>query len=142
MRITTIAVAVALLATGCLGPSGRQFRTSLPEPGVAAPFPIVVGDETGLVVGIEPGPIDPWARIELAVHEDPTSQMAFIAVWMGGAIDDDAVLSFRRVGSGFALSLDAHRGLGNSTSEGIARSLRIVTTEPISVESITASGGR
>lgn len=141
MRVASIALAVTLLATGC-GPAGRQFRTSLPEPGVAVPFPIVLGDETGLVVGIEPGPIDKWARIELAVHEDATNSNAIIAVWMGGAIDDDAVLSFRRVASGFALSLDVHQGFGGSTSEGISRSLRIVTTEPISVESITVSGGR
>ena len=142
MQLGTIALAVALLATGCLGPAGRQFRTALAEPGVAAPFPIVLGDETGLVLGIESGPVDPGARTELAVHEDPTDPLAFIAVWMGGAIDDDAVLSFRRVGSGFALRLDVHRGFGDSTSEGIARSLRILTTEPIPVESITASGGR
>jgi len=142
MRAASVALAVMSVITGCLGPAGTQFRTSLPEPGVVKPFPIVLGDETGLVVRVEPGPIDPSARIELTVREDPTNPSAIIAIWLGGAIDDEAALSFRRVLSGYALSLDVHRGFGSSTGEGIYRSLRIVTTEPVSVESITVSGGR
>jgi hypothetical protein len=141
MRAAAFALAIAFGVMGCLGPAGRQFRTSLPEPGVVAPFPIVLGDDTGLVVGVEPGPIDTSAGIKLAVQEDPTNPNAIIAIWLGGAIDDDAVLSFRRVSSGYALSLEVHRGFGASTGEGIYRSVRIVTTEAISVASITVSGG-
>ena len=49
-------------------------------------------------------------------------------------------LSFRRVASGFALSLDVNVRFGSCTGAGIFRSLRIVTSEPIPLESITGSG--
>jgi hypothetical protein len=141
MRAAAIPLVLTLFATGCAGPAGTQYRTSLPEPGVAAPFPVVLGDQTELVVGIEPAEAMGFPPFELAVHEDPVNASAIIATWIGGACDDEAALTFRRDGPGFSLHLQVRRGWGACTMAGISRTLRILTSSPIPLDSIRPSGG-
>src|SRR3954469_21249846 len=136
VRLTRLAVLVlGLLVAACsLPPAGRLFRTSLPNAGYA-PFPIVLGDETALVTGIEAAPAGGDPSGGAALRVDPEGANAFIATWMGGLCASDATLSFTRVGSGYALHLESHKPLTASCpAVGIVRDLRIRTSGAIALE--------
>jgi len=135
-------LALALLVGACSSPpAGRLFRTSLPTDGYA-PLPIVLGDETDLVTGIEAGPAGADAPgSEATARADPAGANAFIVTWMGGLCATDAAMSFIRAGSGYALHLEGHQPpLASCSMVGIGRDLRIRTSRPIPLELIAVTG--
>jgi len=84
--------------------------------------------------------VDPSYSIELGVQADPADPNAIIANWLGGACDDDAALSFRTSGSGYALHLEVHAGFGGCSAVGILRSVRIKISKAVPLDSISVSG--
>jgi hypothetical protein len=104
---------------------------------------VVLSDETDLVTRIESAPLDPGAGAELAARGDPTDPSAFIISWLGGACDNDASLTFKRIGDAYVLNV-AVQGkfsfFGGCPASGIFRDVRIVTSRPIPLDSIVAAG--
>jgi hypothetical protein len=150
MRITaaTLLIAISVLSAAaiaaCSGPSpGRQFTAVLQFSEEAEPLPVVLSDETDLVIGIASAPMDPRADTELAARADPTDPNAFIVSWLGGACDNDASLRFYRAEGVYVLNVAVHGKVGfpgGCTMNGIPRDIRIVTSSPIPVDSIVAAG--
>jgi hypothetical protein len=147
-RAARLLIAVSLLSAAtvaaCSGPSpSRQFRAVLQVSAEAPPLPVVLSDETGLVTGIESAPMDPAADSELAARADPTDPSAFIISWLGGACDNDASLTFKRLEAAYVLNVAVHGKItfpGGCTANGIFRDVRIVTSSPIPIDSIVAAG--
>ena len=146
---STLLIAVSLLASAavaaCAGPSSsRQFSAVLQVSDEVPALPVVLSDETGLVTGIGPAPMDPGAgHAQLAARADPPDPNAFIVSWLGGACDNDASLTFKRAEGGYLLNVAVHaKGglLGSCTLQGILRDVRIVTSSPIPVDSIVTAG--
>ena len=146
--VATLLIGVALLGAAvvaaCSGPSpSRQFRAVLQVSAEAPPLPVVLSDETDLVTTIESAPLDPAADSELAARADPTDPSAFIISWLGGACDNDASLTFKRIEAAYVLNVAVHGKItfpGGCTANGIFRAVRIVTSSPIPVDSIVAAG--
>lgn len=139
------AIAVGLLLTAflaaCFPPAGRPFHTTLSTPDGSNPLPVALGDETDLVIGIEPAEPATSASLEPLVQADPTDPSAVIVSWVGGMCDNDASLSLRPSGAGYALHLEVHQKLGlGCPAAGVLRGLRINTSRPIPLGSITTSG--
>ena len=134
-----VSLVLAVLVAACSSPpAGRLFTTSLPTDGYA-PLPVVLGDETGLVSGIEPGPAGATAP-SLEARADPAGPNGFVVGWMGGLCSSDVALSFKRTASGFAVHLEVHDKVGSCPMVGISRDVRVKTTAPISIESIEVTG--
>lgn len=132
---------VALVVAACLPPAGRVFQTTLSHD--MRDLPVALGDQTDLVVRIEPAEADVWDWPDLGVVADQDNPDAFVLTWLGGACDGDAAVSFQRTGSGFALRVEVRRALSlGCPAVGIPRALRIITAEPIPIGSIvvTAAG--
>jgi hypothetical protein len=132
------AIGLAVVLAGCLPPAGRLFRTDLPTDSYH-PLPVVLGDQTGLVMRIEPGP--PVASVpDTAVRGDPADPNAFVVTWLGGPCESDTALSLARSGARYALRLDVHQGFGSCPAVGIERNLYVRTSAPISADLIDLSG--
>lgn len=150
MKASTILIAAcvlgALAIAACSGPSpSRQFKAVLQFSEEARTLPVVLSDETGLVTGIESGPLDPSFDYSApAARADPTDPNAFIVSWLGGACDNDAELRFTANEGGYVLGVAVHGTFGfpgGCPALGIPRDVRIVTSSPIPLDSIVASGG-
>jgi len=145
MRAFAIALTLALALTACLGPGGQLFRTTLlhlspDNPAGDLPLPVVLGDETGLVLAIEPATGEIF-DIKPAVRSDPAGPNALIVSWLGGMCDSDAELLFRPHEAGYSLALTVGRKLGlGCPAAGIGRGVRIKTSAPVSPESIEMFG--
>jgi hypothetical protein len=145
MRAFAIAVTLGLALAGCLGPSGQLFKTTLlhisPEnPAGDLPLPVVLGDETGLVLGIEPA-VGEGFESKPTVRSDPADPSAVIVSWLGGMCDSDAELLFRPHEAGYTLALTVGRKLGlGCPAAAVLRGVRIKTSAPVSPESIETFG--
>jgi hypothetical protein len=142
----TFLIVAALLGAAvaaCAGPS-RQFSAVMRGSDEAPPLPVVLSDETGFVTGFESAPIDPSADYrELAAQADPTNPNAFIVSWLGGACDNDAALTFKRGQGIYVLNVAVHNSIGlfgGCVALGVPREVRIVTSNPIPIDSIVAAG--
>ena len=104
---------------------------------------MVLSDETGLVTRMKSAPMDPGADAEPAARADPTNPSAFILSWLGGACDNDASLTFKRLEGTYVMNVAVHGKFtffGGCPAVGIFRDVRIVTSSPIPVDSIVAAG--
>lgn len=134
---------LAAALTACGEPPGVVFRTVIPDLGGERPLPVVLGDKTGVVVGIGPAQFDSSDFRDAGVLADPTSANAFILTWLGGMCDSDAAVAFTSSGSSYDLGLAVHEKLGfGCPAAGVLRGLRIETSQPIPVRSITISGAK
>lgn len=140
--LLTGAILIAVLAT-CGPPPGVLFNATLSNPDGEFPLPVELGDTSGLVVGIGPAQFDHGDFRDAGVLADRTSPNAFILTWLGGMCDSDAALVFSRRDSGYDIRLAVHgKPGGGCPAAGILRGLRIETTEPIPVATITISGSK
>jgi hypothetical protein len=147
MQAATLLIGVALLSgaavAACSEPSsGRPFSAVLQGVQEVPPLPVALSDETGLVTRIESAPSDPaTAYASPAARADPTDPNAFIVSWLGGACDNDAALTFKQAEGVYVLNVAVHGKLVlGCTAAGVTRDLRIVTSSPIPVGSIVATG--
>jgi hypothetical protein len=143
MRSLVIGAILTAVLAACGGPPGTQFHATLSAPDGAYPLPVTLGDTTGLVVGVRASQFSPADFRDAGVLADPAEPRAFIVTWLGGACDSDAVLAFRTTTSGYDIELGIHEKLGlGCTAQGILRGLRVETSAPISLSTITISGAR
>jgi hypothetical protein len=146
MHRLRVAMSSALLIAACVGPSGQLFQTTLmhvspANPAGDLPLPVVLGDESGLVVGIEQGAGGTFVR-RPTVEVDPADPNAFVVSWLGGLCDSDAAISFRPHEAGYSLALTINEKLGlGCPAAGVGRSVRVITSKPIPPGSIETFGG-
>lgn len=142
--VLSVGLGASIVLAACGSPADRPFRTTLASPDGSYPLPVLLGDETGLVTRIEPAAFDSTARydLDLAAQADPTDPRAFVVTWLGGACDNDAGLSYKPGPGGYLVRLEVHGkvGLGGCIALGIPRGVRIVTSSPIALDTITAAG--
>jgi hypothetical protein len=140
MRATAVGMILATLLIGC-GVKGERFETTLSTATGEFPLPVELGDGTDLVIGIEPADPDEWTGILPTVEVDPTDRLSLIFRWLGGMCDNNAVIAFQALESGYSLHLGVARKLGlGCPAAGVLRSVRIRTSIPIDADSIRISG--
>jgi hypothetical protein len=126
----------------CLPPGGTLFKATVRQPDGSYPLEVVLGDATGRVIAVEPGLGHGNGSGLPLVEPDPDDPNAVIISWATGACDDVA-MSFQPSNTGYRLDVDAHERIGlGCTAQLLIRGLRIQFSEPISADSIIASGGR
>ena len=147
MKVAALGLVLTCFVAACsMPPAGQLFHTTLlhrspSNPTGDYPLPVAIGDQTELVVGIEPAEGDQGGGPEPFVRLDPADPNALILTWVGGMCDNDAAVSFRPSGSGYALHLDVHGKLGfGCPAAGILRGLRIVASKAIEIRAIAVSG--
>lgn len=144
MKASTLAILLAVLMTACQPPGGTLFRATVLQPDDSYPIPVVLGDQTGLVIAIESAPGDSAIGDLPLVKPDPDDPNAVIVSWGTGACDDDVAVSFERSGARYRLAMEVHDGfsLGGCTAQLLIRGLRIEFSTAIPADSIAASVGR
>lgn len=146
MRNLAIGLAFALLVAACGGSAGRQFRTTLVHTSPDNPagdysLPVVLDDQTNLVIGIEDSEAAATDPGPLAVAVDPADPNVIVATWLGGLCDADATLAFQVSSPGYTLLLEERENMGGCPAAGIARSLRITLSKPVRASDIQPGGG-
>lgn len=101
---------------------------------------MLLGDQTNLVVGVEPADPEILAAIP-SIEVDPKDPKVLVIRWMGGACDNDAVLTFYPLSTGYGLDLTTHGRMGlGCVALGVHRGVRIAISKPVDVGSITFTG--
>jgi hypothetical protein len=137
-RFATLVVIAVVAACG--PPPGTLFEVMLADPDGSYPLPVVLGDDTGLVTGVEAVAFDE-ALPPPSIQVDPQDPNAFVVTWLGGACDDNATLSFYALETGYALDLVTRRELGlGCIALGVFRGLRIDLSSPVDVDTISFTG--
>lgn len=139
-RVVALTLLVAALVVACQ-PSGRAFQTTLPN-AERDPLPVTLTDETGLVTGIAPAVVDPaWNDFVPTVHALPNDPNGLVVGWMGGSCDQDTTVWFHVLHGGYVLNVAVHEKFGlGCAGAAVLRAIRIVTSSPIPVDSVTAAG--
>lgn len=140
-RALALTLLVAALVVACQ-PAATTFRASLPTD-ERDPLPVTLTDETGLVTGIAPAAVDPaWNDFVPAVHADPNDPNAAVLSWLGGVCDQDTIVWFGVLHGGYVVSVAVHEKFGTGcASAAVPRAIRIATSRPIPVDSVTVAGG-
>jgi hypothetical protein len=142
-RATALGLLLAALAAlcGACQPAGRLFQTTLGPSD--RPLPAILGDETGLVVGIEPGEIEPGAFFgpNPTLDVDPADPNTAIVAFFGGMCDQDVKLAFRLHEGTYQLRVDPEEKIGlGCPAAAVSRALRITTSVPIPVAEVLLIG--
>ena len=143
MRRFAVGIVIAATVVACGPPAGRLFHTTLTTPGGSYPLPVTLGDQTDLVVSIEPGLGDGSAASALAVQSDPGDPAVLIVTWSGGACESEAVVMFWPDDDGYGLMVTSNgaSGLGGGCPAiALFRSIRVTTSQPIAVAMIDIVG--
>jgi hypothetical protein len=131
------ALLAAILVSACGGdPAGTVFRTTVAGQDGSYALEVVLGDQTGLVTGIEPSDWDGGSAFDLptvAIDEHDPNTLVFR--WGNGACDRPAI-SFFRSGDRFSLRVDPRENFGSCMAILLLRSIRIHLTEPIAPDGI------
>jgi hypothetical protein len=136
-----VGLLLALVMAACGPPPGTVYRLTLVDIEGNFPVPIVMGDQTDLVVAIEADDWDETWDGTASIKADPKDARTLIVHWLGGACDNDATLIFYEGALGLALDLTTHGKIGlGCTAQGIQRGIRITLTEPVAPESISFTG--
>ncbi len=142
LRAIGLSLLVAVVVAACQ-PEGRIFQTTL-RTEFTDPLPVAFTDQTGLVTGITQAAADPAAignaPAVRAAQGDPNG---LVLTWLGGACDQDTAARLHVLSGGnVVLNVSVHEKLGlGCTAAGVPRAIRITTSGPIPVDSITVAGG-
>ena len=119
-------------------PTGRTFQVTL-RTAPHDPLPVALIDQTGLVTGIVQ-PVDPPSSVEPALRADPTDENAATLTWTGGVCDADITVTFLVLDGGYVMNLTARERPGSGCPlAGVPRAIRISTSEPIPIGSVTVA---
>jgi hypothetical protein len=146
MRSSIGIVVLAVVVSACLPPAGRLFRLTLTTVYGSRGQPVVLGDQTGLVTGLEQ--IDPTAagfdgaQEEPMVKPDPSDATAILVGWVGGECDSDDAISFAPSASGDTLRIDLHVPPLPCGAAAIGHGIRIRLTKALDTTAIVTSYGR
>jgi hypothetical protein len=133
-----VGLLLGVLLAACAPPPGTLFRLTLVDPQGDYSLPIALGDQTGLVVGIEADAGDQPLDATESITADAKDPKVLILRWVGGACDNDATIAFYEGASNFALDLTTHGKLVlGCTALGVVRGIRITTTQPVAPGSIS-----
>jgi len=142
MKVAAAYVLLGAVAAACLAPGGTVFKATVRQPDGSYPLEVVLGDHTGKVIGVESALGEPAGGDLPQTQQDPDDPNAVIITWATGACDDVHML-FQAADTGYRLDVDAHERIGlGCTAQLLFRAMQIRFSEPISPDSIIASGGR
>ncbi len=137
LQLVSRALLISIAVSACGGePPGKLYRTTVQNPNGSYAQEVVLGDQTGLVVGVDPSMWD-----GRTVYDPPTvvidaqDPMALIFRWANGACDHPAI-TFSRSGDRFALRVDPRESSGTCVGILLYRAVRIRLTDPISPDQI------
>ena len=137
----TLALVLAVALSACQSPPGTQFRATTVQPDGSYPMPVVLGDQTGLVVAIKSAPGDGSARLP-SVQPDLGDPKAIIVTWGTGACDDDTGIGLQRSGDRFQMRIAVNSGIDlGCTSQLLARGLWVQFSEAVDADAFDVSGG-
>lgn len=140
-RAVALTLVVAVLLVACQ-PDGRVFQTTLPTDD-RDPLPVTLTDETGLVTRVVPAQGDPatWNFAGPTLHADPNDPNASILTWTGGMCDQDTTVRFHEQHGGYLLNVAIHENSGfGCPAAAVLRAIRIATSSPLPIESVTVAG--
>ena len=131
------ALLAAIVVSACaVDPAGTAFRTTVAAPDGSYAQEVVLGDQTGLVTGIDPLTWDGENAFDPpAVAVDEHDPKALVFRWANGACDQPAI-AFSRSGDRFTLRVDPREKFGSCMAILLFRSIRIHLTEPIAPDRI------
>jgi hypothetical protein len=133
---------VAILVVACQ-PASRTFQTTL-RPEFNDPMPVTLTDETGLVSGIAEAEVDAATFNDFSprLRAVPNEPNASVLTWIGGMCDTNTTVRFHVLNGGYVLNLANHVTFGTGCpAAAVPRALRIETSSPIPVDSVTVAGG-
>ncbi len=122
---------------------GTTFQTTL-RTEFNEPLPVTLVDQTGLVTGVAQPVVDAaaWNDNVAVLHADPNDPNAAVLTWLGGMCDQDTTVRFKVLNGGYALNVEVHEKLGlGCPAAAVLRAIRISTSRPIPVGSVTVAGG-
>lgn len=126
------ALLAAIVMSACGGdPAGTIFRTTVEGPDGSYAQEVILGDQTGLVTGIDPSTLDGQSAFDpptVAIDEHDPNTLIFR--WANGACDRPAI-TLSRSGDRFDLRVDPREKFGSCMAILLFRSIRIHLTEPI-----------
>ena len=144
MRRRPLSVLLAVLVVACGPPAGRLFHATLSSPDGSYPLRVTLGDQTDLVVAIEPAAGEALGDAGPSVWSEPAEPNVLIITWLGGACEDETVISFWPNDRRYGLMV-AHRGgpgsLGGCPGIGLPRAVRVETSKPVPMELIDIIAG-
>ena len=146
-KLAATTVLLAVLVGACAPLGAHVFETSLfsvdaTTGAVSLPLPVAFGDDTNLVVGVEPADPTVFRAQPLAVVNDPANPNSFVVAWLGGTCDRNAEISFAPIETGFHVHLQINEKLGlGCPAATVPRALRVRTSAPVDVDAISTSGG-
>ncbi len=112
-------------------PVGTLFRTTVEGSDASYPQEVVLGDQTGLVTGIEPLAWDGQSAFDpTTVTVDAHDPNTLVFQWSNGACDRPAI-SFSRSSDRFELRVDPRAQFGSCMAILLFRAIRIHLTEPV-----------
>jgi hypothetical protein len=135
-RAATALFCVVVMSACAPDPAGRLFQTTATTPDGSNQLVIVLGDRTGLVLGIKPiewvapGGIEPATL----TNAEGDANVLFFR-WASGACDRPAI-SFSATGERFELRLDARPTLGMCTAILLHCAIRIDLIEQIPADHV------
>ncbi len=139
-RTVALSVLVAVLVVACQ-PEGRIFEVTL-RTEYNRPLPVSLSDETGLVTGITQAAADPATGNEPALQADQADPNTSILTWQGGACDTNTDVVFHVLHGGYVVNVSSHEGIGTGCpAAAVPRAIRLATSHPIPVDSVTVAGG-
>jgi len=131
---------MATVLVAACQPTGRTFEVTL-RTAPHDPLPVVLIDQTGLVTEIAPAD-DTSTSVEPELRGDPADQNVAILTWTGGACDATTTVTFLVLDGGYVMNLTAPEKPGTGCPmAGVPRGIRILTSTPIPIDSVTVAGG-
>ena len=144
MAILRSAIALSLLVivlVAACQPEGQAFKTTLRTESIN-PLPVTLTDESKLVTGITQAAVNPATTgNDPAVRADQDDPNGLVLTWLGGACDQDAAVWFGLLNGGYVLNVSVHGSAADCPASAVPRAIRIATSRPIPVDSITVAGG-
>lgn len=123
---------------------GKIFTTTLAQPDGTEELPVALGDQTGLVTGIEPVVFKPGIAfgegIGPTITADAKDPNVLVVTWTGGACDNRAVISFVPAALRYRMTLRTDVAWGACMALGLFRAIRVTTSQPIPVGDIDVPG--
>jgi hypothetical protein len=136
-----VAISLVALALVACASDGQRFSTTLRYPDGSYPLPVVVVDQTGLVVSVDRVAAGAGTGDTVPVVTLASDKSGIAVSWLGGACTDGATISFGRTPTGFSIHLrGSHPMFGSCPAIGLFRSVFIRLSEPIDPSTIVVSG--
>jgi hypothetical protein len=137
LRLSLLALLAAVVLVGCSWFS-RTFDFSFPAVGDIAALPVVVHDQSGIIVSVDDGPPVPERPIPAGIGTVDRNPNALVVFWTGGACDESVAITVSAPPN-LDFMITTNRKPGGCDAIGIGRSLLIRLSEPLDMSRTSVS---